>query len=55
MFTTAFAAVGWSFAVTLGDPANSNTTAMISEAVKLAIHALFLFMVSFPFQFDIPA
>jgi hypothetical protein len=49
MFTTAFAAVGWSFAVTLGDPATSSTIAIMTEAVKLATQTLFLFIFSFPF------
>src|SRR5260370_29293528 len=38
IFTSVFAAEGWAFAVTLGDPANSSTIAIITAAVKLANH-----------------
>jgi hypothetical protein len=55
MFTTAFAPVGWSVAVTLGDPANSNTIAITTEAVKLATHTLFFLIVLSPLEFDVPA
>jgi hypothetical protein len=48
MFTAAFAVEGWSFAVTLGDPATSSTIAMAIEAVKLATQTLFRFIVLFP-------
>jgi hypothetical protein len=47
IFTAAFAAVGWSFAVTLGDPAN-NSIAITSGVAKLANHTLFLVIVLFP-------
>src|SRR5580658_11033528 len=50
MFTAALAE-GWSFAVTLGDPATSSTIAIATEAVKLAIQTLFRFIVLFPLQF----
>src|SRR5450432_2817524 len=49
MFTAAFAAEGWSFAVTFGDPATSSTIAIITEAVKLATQKLFRFIVLSPF------
>ena len=45
MFTAAFAMEGWSLAAMFGDPATSSTTAMISEAVKLASQILFPFVV----------
>jgi hypothetical protein len=48
MFTAAFAAVGWSLAVTFGDPAISRTIAMITAAVKLASQIAFRFIVLFP-------
>jgi hypothetical protein len=50
MFTAAFAAEGWSLAVTVGDPATSSTIAMITEAVKLATQTLFRFIVLFSFS-----
>jgi hypothetical protein len=50
MFTAAFAAEGWSFAVTLGDPATSIMIAMAIEAVKLATQTLFRFIVLFPLR-----
>src|ERR1700731_2518434 len=49
MLTAAFAAEGWSMAVTAGDPATSSTIAMITAAVKLATQTLFRFIVLFPF------
>jgi hypothetical protein len=48
MFTAALAAEGWSLAVTVDDPATSSAIAMITEAVKLATHTLFRFIVLFP-------
>jgi len=48
IFTSAFAAEGWSFAVTLGDPANSSI-AIIAGIAKPATHTLFLVIVVFPF------
>jgi hypothetical protein len=51
IFTSAFAAEGWSFAVTVGDPATSSTIAMITDAVKLATQKLFRFIVLFPLRF----
>jgi hypothetical protein len=51
MFTAAFAAEGWSLAVTPGDPAISRTIAMTIEAVKLATQTLFRFIVLFPLWF----
>jgi hypothetical protein len=51
IFTSAFAAEGWSFAVTVGDPATSSAIAMIADAVKLATQKLFRFIVLFPLRF----
>jgi hypothetical protein len=48
IFTSAAAAEGWSFAVTLGGPATSSTIAMTTEAVKLATQTPFRFIVVFP-------
>src|SRR5580693_6483746 len=50
MLTAAFAGEGWSLAVTVGDPATNGTIAMITEAVKLASHTLFRFIVLIPFD-----
>ena len=52
IFTSALAAEGWSFALTVGDPAISSAIAMITDAVKLATQTLFRFIVPFPLQFD---
>jgi hypothetical protein len=52
IFTSAFAVAGWSFAVTVGDPATSSTIAMINDAVKLATEKLFRFIISIPLRFD---
>jgi hypothetical protein len=49
IFTSADAAEDWSFAVTLGDPANSSSTAIITGVAKLAIHTFFLVIFLFPF------
>jgi len=54
IFTSAFAAEGWSFAVTLGDPANSSTIA-ITAAAKLATHTLLPVIVLFLSRFDVLA
>src|ERR1700745_2828407 len=51
ILTSAFAAEGWSFAVTVGDPATSSTIAVITDAVKLATQKLLRFIVLFPLQF----
>jgi hypothetical protein len=48
IFTSAFAAEGWSLAVTVVDPATSSTIAIITEAMKLASQTLFRFIVLFP-------
>jgi hypothetical protein len=48
MFASAFAAEGWSFAVTLGDPANSSSIA-ITGVAKPATHTFFLVIFLFPF------
>src|SRR5580692_11965878 len=48
ILTAAFAAEGWSLAVTVGDPATNSTIAMITEAVKLASQTLFRFIVLSP-------
>src|SRR5215470_7315948 len=42
--TSAFVPVGWSFAVTLGDSANSSNIAIITGVTRLAIHIL-LFLI----------
>ena len=47
--TSALAGEGWSFAVTLGDPANSSSIAIITGVAKPAINTLFLIIVLFPF------
>src|SRR2546430_17447585 len=47
IFTSAFAADGWSFAVTLGDPASSSIAIMTGTA-KPAIHTFFVVIVLFP-------
>src|ERR1700688_1033723 len=52
IFTATFAAEGWSFALTLGEAANSSSSAIITGIAKLAIHSLFLFMVPVSFQFQ---
>jgi hypothetical protein len=44
IFTSAFAADGWSFALTLGDAANNSSIAVITVLAKVAIHTLFLFI-----------
>jgi hypothetical protein len=49
IFTAAFATEGWSLAVTLGDPANSSSIAIITGAATPATHILFLVIVLFPF------
>ena len=51
IFTAAFAAEGWSFAVTLGDPAN-NSIAITTGIAKLANHTFFLVIVFFLSRFD---
>jgi Na+-transporting methylmalonyl-CoA/oxaloacetate decarboxylase beta subunit len=48
IFTAAFAAVGWSFAVTLDEPANSSI-AIISGATNPATLTFVLFIFPFPF------
>jgi hypothetical protein len=48
IFTAAFAAEGWSFAVTLDDPANNSSIAITTGVAKLADHTFFLVIVSFP-------
>jgi hypothetical protein len=47
MFTPAFAVEAWSFAVTLGVPANSSNIAIISGVAAPAIHTFFLVIVLF--------
>ena len=49
IFTSALAAEGWSFAVTLGDPANSSSIAIINGVAKLAIHIFVFVILLFPF------
>jgi hypothetical protein len=51
ILTVAFTADGRSLllALTLGDPANSRSIAIITGAIKLATHTLFLFIVLFLF------
>jgi hypothetical protein len=49
IFTAATAVEEWSFALTLGDPASSRRIAIITGAVKLATHTIFLFMILFLF------
>jgi hypothetical protein len=49
IFTSAFAAEGWSFAVTLGDPANSSSIAIITGAAVPAIHTFLPVIFLFPF------
>jgi hypothetical protein len=48
ILTAAFAAEEWSFALRLGDPANSSM-AIITGTIKLATHTFFLFIVLFLF------
>src|SRR5260370_21870345 len=55
IFTSVFAAEGWAFAVTLGDPANSSTIAIITAAVKLANHTFLPVIVLFLSRFDVLA
>jgi hypothetical protein len=47
--TVTFAAEGWSFALTLGEPTNSSSVANTTGVAKPAIHNLFFVIVLFPF------
>jgi hypothetical protein len=50
IFTSAFAAAGWSAAVMLGDPPNSSSAAIITGATTPAGHTFLLVIFLFPFQ-----
>jgi len=49
IFTATFAAEGWSFALTLGDPANSSSMAITTGVAKPATHNLFFVLSCFLF------
>ena len=49
IFTAAFAAEGWSFALTLGNPANSSSIAIITGAATPATHICFFVIALFLF------
>jgi hypothetical protein len=53
IFISAFAAEGWSFAVTFGDPANSSAIAVITTAAKLAAHTCLPVIVVFLSNVDL--
>jgi hypothetical protein len=47
-FPAALSAAGWSFALTLADPASNSSIAIITGVAKLANHTFFLVIVLFP-------
>jgi hypothetical protein len=55
IFTAVFAAEDWSLAATLPDPASSTSTAISIGAARLAIHTLFLVILSYLSEILFPA